>query len=77
MCLGTRKGRAVISGLCGTRENFYPRTPNPFAGGGGTILPGIMLDAVKAYHSMVRIKEIADLIIPLHDPEVMEMVAIP
>jgi N-acyl homoserine lactone hydrolase len=77
VCLQTRKGKAVISGLCGTRENFYPLTANPFAGGGEIVLPGIMLDAVKAYQSMVKIKGIADLIVPLHDPEVMEMQSIP
>jgi N-acyl homoserine lactone hydrolase len=77
VCLQTRKGKAVISGLCGTRENFYPLTANPFAGGGEIILPGIMLDAVKAYQSMVKIKGIADLIVPLHDPEVMEVQSIP
>jgi N-acyl homoserine lactone hydrolase len=77
VCLQTRKGKAVISGLCGTRENFFPLAANPFAGGGTTILPGIMLDAVKAYQSMIRIKEIADLIVPLHDPEVIEMETIP
>ena len=77
VCLQTRKGKAVISGLCGTRENFYPLTANPFAGGGEIVLPGIMLDAVKAYRSMVKIKSNADLIVPLHDPEVMEMQSIP
>lgn len=73
----TEKGSAVISGLCGTRENFFPLEPNPFAGGSTTILPGIMVDAVKAYHSMLRIQEIADLIVPLHDPEIISVKSIP
>lgn len=77
VCLRTQKGKAVISGLCGIRENFYPSTANPFAGGDTALLPGIMLDAVKTYQSMVRIKATADVIIPLHDPEVLGMEAIP
>jgi N-acyl homoserine lactone hydrolase len=77
VCVRTGRGKVVISGLCGTRENFYPQEPHPFAGGGEFILPGIMLDAVKAYQSMVRLKAVADFIVPLHDPEVLEMKTIP
>jgi len=77
VCIRTRRGKVVISCLCGTRENFYPQTPHPLAGGGAVILPGIMLDAVKAYQSMLRLKAMADFIVPLHDPEVLEMKAIP
>ena len=73
----TKKGRAVISGLCTTKENFYPQAPNPFAGGNTIILPGIMVDAVKAYHSMLRIQEMADVIVPLHDPEIIDVKSIP
>lgn len=73
----TRKGEAVISGLCGTRENFYPQEPNPFAGSDTIILPGIMTDAIKAYHSMERLKAVADVIIPLHDPGIVDIQSIP
>ena len=77
VCVQTDKGKAVISGLCGIKENYYPENINPMAGGGTTILPGIMLDAVKAYHSIIRIKEAADIILPLHDPEILKMKSIP
>lgn len=73
----TEKGKAVISGLCGTKENFYPASPNPMAGTSDIILPGIMMDAVKSHSSMRRIKSMADIILPLHDPEVLGMKSIP
>ena len=47
------------------------------AGGDTTILPGIMLDAVKAFNSITRIKEVADIVLPLHEPELLEMKSIP
>lgn len=77
VCVQTDKGKAVISGLCSIKENYYPENINPMAGGGTTILPGIMLDAVKAFNSIVRIKEVGDIILPLHEPEILEMKSIP
>jgi hypothetical protein len=47
------------------------------AGGGSTILPGIMFDAVRAFDSITRIKEIGDIILPLHEPEILERKSIP
>lgn len=77
VCIQTDKGKAVISGLCGIKENFYPENVHPMAGGGTTILPGIILDAIKAYNSIIRIKEVSDIILPLHEPEILEMKSIP
>lgn len=73
----TEKGNAVISPLCGIKENFFPVSPHPMAGEGQVILPGIMLDALKAYHSMVRIKSLADIILPLHDPDILHVQKVP
>jgi hypothetical protein len=36
-----------------------------------------MVDAVKAYESILKIKEKADIILPLHDPELLEIKGIP
>jgi len=72
----TASGKAVISGFCSTLENFYPEKTNPFIGH-PVILPGILMDAVKAYESILKIKEKADLILPLHDPGVLQMKTIP
>jgi hypothetical protein len=35
------------------------------------IAPGIHLDLLKGYDSLLRIKKEADIILPLHDPSLM------
>jgi len=77
VCVQTEKGKAVITGLCSIKENYDPENIHPMAGGGTTILPGIMLDAVKAFNTITRIKKIGDIILPLHDPDILEMKTIP
>ncbi len=77
VCIETEKGKAVISGLCGIMENFFPQSVHPMAGNETTILPGIMLDAVKAFDSIVRMREIADVILPLHEPKILDLRSIP
>ena len=75
--VSTEKRSVLISGLCGIKENFYPTSPHPMAGEGQVILPGIMLDAVKAFNSILRMKELGDTILPLHDPEILDVKSIP
>jgi N-acyl homoserine lactone hydrolase len=65
----TSKGKAIITGLCCNAENFPP--------GGGVIAPGVHRDAIQAYESMKRIKEVADIIIPIHDLEIGKRKVIP
>lgn len=77
VCIETDKGKAVISGLCTIKENFYPDRVHPMAGGGTTILPGIMLDPVKAFISITRIKKLGKIILPLHEPGILEIKSIP
>lgn len=79
VCVKIDKNKVVISGFCSIRENFYPKEGHfmAVAGGGTVILPGIMLDPVKAFKSILRIKEVADIILPLHEPEILEMKSIP
>ncbi len=77
VCVQTDIGKVVISGLCSINENYFPEDVNPMAGGGSTILPGIMFDAVRAFDSITRIKEIGDIILPLHEPEILERKSIP
>jgi len=55
----TRAGRAVITGFCASLDNF-PK-------GDAVIAPGVHLDAREAYDSVKKVREIADIIIPLHD----------
>jgi N-acyl homoserine lactone hydrolase len=58
----TSKGKAVIAGLCCNAENF--------PSGGGVIAPGVHLNLIQAYESMKRVREAADIIIPIHDLEI-------
>jgi len=71
----TAKGIAVITGLCCIQENFQPseeiRKVMP------VIVPGVHLDVIKSYDSMIRIKEIADIIIENHDPRFANVSKIP
>jgi glyoxylase-like metal-dependent hydrolase (beta-lactamase superfamily II) len=55
----TAKGKAVITGLCCNAENF--------PAGGGVIAPGVHIDAIQAYESMVKVRNAADILLPLHD----------
>jgi len=69
----TTKGKAVISGFCSIMENFSPPEDvktkiSPFASY-PVIAPGIHTDLFQAYESVLRVKQIADIIIPLHDPD--------
>jgi len=68
----TAKGKAVISGFCSIMENFNPPEDvktkvSPFASY-PVIAPGIHTDLFQAYESVLRVKQVADIIIPLHDP---------
>jgi N-acyl homoserine lactone hydrolase len=66
VAVSTRKGRAIICGACSLPENFSP--PNKIQ---QVVAPGIHLDPVKGYDSFIRIKKEADIILPLHDPGLM------
>ena len=77
----TTKGKAVISGFCSIMENFEPPEDvktkiSPFASY-PVIAPGIHTDLFKAYESVLKVKQIADIIIPLHDPNMASREQIP
>ena len=69
----TAKGRAVITGFCCIRQNFEP--PQGLAV--PVIPPGIHLDIVQAYDSVLKVKELADIVIPIHDSEFLGVDKIP
>ena len=77
----TAKGKAVISGFCSIMENFNPPEDvktkvSPFASY-PVIAPGIHTDLFQAYESVLRVKQVADIVIPLHDPKMAELQQIP
>ena len=41
------------------------------------MIPGIHFNAISAYESILKIKEIADIVIPMHEPELMNIETIP
>jgi glyoxylase-like metal-dependent hydrolase (beta-lactamase superfamily II) len=79
--IDTAKGKAVITGCCSIMDNFTPpedvkTTVSPFATY-PVITPGIHSDTFQAYDSALKIKQIADIIIPMHDPEMAAKTEIP
>jgi len=66
----TEKATAVITGFCCINENFvegvWPVTP-----------PGIHTNVTQAYDSMLKVKEIADIVIPLHESTYSKKAVIP
>jgi glyoxylase-like metal-dependent hydrolase (beta-lactamase superfamily II) len=60
--VNTSQGKAIITGFCCNDKNF-PTT-------GPAISPGVHINLADAYDSIQKIKEMADIIIPLHDPSV-------
>lgn len=76
----TKMGRAIITGFCSINENFFPKKNAykrsmweelPF------FLPGIFTDSKKACKSIMKIKEMADIILPLHEPSLLKIGSIP
>lgn len=69
----TPEGRAVITGFCCLLTNFNP----PPELGVPVIPPGILLNVIDAYESMIKMKNLADIIIPIHDSKFIGVSAIP
>ena len=57
VCITMKRRRVVIAGMCTVDDNFSKE---------GHIIPGSHVDPLAAYDSMVKIRQIADVIIPLH-----------
>jgi len=77
----TSGGLAVITGGCSIMENYFPPEDvkvkvSPF-GTYPVIAPGIHTDLFQAYNSALKIKQVADIIIPMHDPEMASKACIP
>lgn len=75
VAVDTEKGKVIISGLCTIRDNFEP--PQPVRKVMPVIAPGLHLDAREAFASLKRIKDEADIIVPLHDAELASQGIIP
>jgi N-acyl homoserine lactone hydrolase len=67
--VNTKKGTAVITGFCCNEQNFPASGP--------VVPSGVHLDLIQAYESARRVKDLADILIPLHDLSVGKKRAIP
>jgi glyoxylase-like metal-dependent hydrolase (beta-lactamase superfamily II) len=67
--INTEKGKAIITGFCCNDKNF-PAT-------GPAITSGVHINAIEAYDSAQKIKEMADILIPLHDLSIGKLKRIP
>ncbi|MFZ5765667.1 MAG: N-acyl homoserine lactonase family protein [Thermodesulfobacteriota bacterium] len=66
--VNTARGRAAITGFCVIRENFEP----PAAVRAmelEVIPPGTSVNTYTAYDLMLRVRDLADILLPLHEPE--------
>jgi N-acyl homoserine lactone hydrolase len=66
----TSAGLAVITGFCCLLESFTSQKSPAWVTeqAPDVVPPGIHTDMLQAYDSMIRVKQIADIIIPFHDP---------
>ena len=63
------EGQAIITGFCCNDKNF-PST-------GPAIAPGVHIDLTEAYDSIQKIRQVADILIPLHALSIGRMKQIP
>ena len=69
VAINTSKGKAIITGFCCNEKNFPPTGP--------AIASGVHINVIEAYDSAQKIKEMADILIPLHDMSVGRLKSIP
>jgi N-acyl homoserine lactone hydrolase len=72
----TSKGKAIITGFCSQLSTF---TQTEFMKERGLEVAacGLHTDCREAYDSALRVKRLADIIIPCHDPSFMDVERIP
>lgn len=68
VAINTDGGRACITGFCVIMENFNP--PKEIrAMEMDVIPPGTHVNVYESYDLMLKVKEMADILIPLHEPK--------
>ena len=73
--VNTVQGKAIISGFCSIKENFEP--PEEVREMWPVLTPGTHTNAMDAFDSALRIKGLADILIPQHDPSFVGIKSIP
>lgn len=72
----TSRGKAAITGFCVIMENFNP-PPRIKAMEMEAIPPGTHVNAYEAYDILLKVKKIADILLPLHEPGFASVDTIP
>ena len=74
--IDTSAGTAAITGFCVIKENFDP--PNTIRAMEMEVIPpGTPVSPYEAYDTMLRVRDMADILIPLHEPEFAAVDSIP
>ena len=74
--IDTPKGKAAITGFCVIMDNFFP--PKEIrAMEMDVIPPGTPVNVYEAYDILVKVKDMADILIPLHEPRFAGIDTIP
>lgn len=63
--IATDQGLAIITGFCATNATF--EVPEEMKSLWPVFAPGIHCDALQAFDSALKVKEMADILIPLHE----------
>lgn len=72
----TEKGIAVITGFCVIMENFDPPVKIK-AMEMEVIPPGTLVNAYEAYNIILKVRDMADILLPLHEPKFASLDTIP
>ncbi len=63
----TAQGTAAITGFCVIQENFYP--PKEIQAMEMEVIPpGTLVNSYQAYDIVRRVRDMADILLPLHEP---------
>ena len=74
VCVDTAAGTYVIAGMCTIRDNFYPPAEVLAKGTYTVIPPGMHIDPILCYDSMLRLLDVGkDKVLPFHDDAVLTM----
>jgi N-acyl homoserine lactone hydrolase len=74
--IDTEKGAAAITGFCVIMENFNP-PPRIRAMEMDVIPPGTSINPKEAYNIIIKVRDMADILIPLHEPQFASVDTIP
>ena len=72
----TPRGKAAITGFCVIMENFHP--PKEITAMEMEVIPpGTTVNPMEAYDIMLKVRDMADILLPLHEPGFSSMDTIP